>query len=104
MQHNVLQEMLRRVAVGNRVYICPPPPSVMSPTLDNFTLPAKCAGCGHGYNVNEAVMLAVLPYVQAHVSLSVLCNHVCLYGSMHGPVLLYGDPTRCSVDCVMGRW
>ncbi|MCO5576066.1 hypothetical protein L7F22_029873 [Adiantum nelumboides] len=70
MQHDVLQEMLHRVEVGRRAYICPPPPSVMSPTLDNFTLPAKCARCG----------------------------------SMHGPVLLYGDPTRCSVDCDMGRW
>ncbi|MCO5608809.1 hypothetical protein L7F22_063026 [Adiantum nelumboides] len=46
MQHNLLQEMLHRVEVGRRAYICPPPPSVMSPTLDNFTLPAKCAGCG----------------------------------------------------------
>ncbi|MCO5576825.1 hypothetical protein L7F22_030645 [Adiantum nelumboides] len=46
MQHNLLQEMLHRVEVGHRAYICPPPPSVMSPTLDNFTLPAKCAGCG----------------------------------------------------------
>ncbi|MCO5582531.1 hypothetical protein L7F22_036429 [Adiantum nelumboides] len=46
MQHNLLQEMLHRVEVGRRVYICPPPPSVMSPTLDSFTLPAKCAGCG----------------------------------------------------------
>ncbi|MCO5550386.1 hypothetical protein L7F22_003870 [Adiantum nelumboides] len=45
MQHNLLQEMLHRVEVGRRVYICPPPPSVMSPTLDNFTIPAKCAGC-----------------------------------------------------------
>ncbi|MCO5600573.1 hypothetical protein L7F22_054687 [Adiantum nelumboides] len=45
MQHNLLQEMLHRVEVGRRAYICPPPPSVMSPTLDNFTLPAKCAGC-----------------------------------------------------------
>ncbi|MCO5559157.1 hypothetical protein L7F22_012750 [Adiantum nelumboides] len=46
MQHNLLQEMLHRVEVGCRAYICPPPPSVMSPTLDNFTLPAKCVGCG----------------------------------------------------------
>ncbi|MCO5572553.1 hypothetical protein L7F22_026308 [Adiantum nelumboides] len=46
MQHNLLQEMLHRVEVGRRAYICPPPPSVMSPTLDNFTLPAKCVGCG----------------------------------------------------------
>ncbi|MCO5577808.1 hypothetical protein L7F22_031641 [Adiantum nelumboides] len=46
MQHNLLQEMLHRVEVGRRAYICPPPPSVMSPTLDNFTLPAKYAGCG----------------------------------------------------------
>ncbi|MCO5592711.1 hypothetical protein L7F22_046714 [Adiantum nelumboides] len=46
MQHNLLQEMLHRVEVGRRAYICPPPPSVMSPTLDNFTLPVKCAGCG----------------------------------------------------------
>ncbi|MCO5600434.1 hypothetical protein L7F22_054547 [Adiantum nelumboides] len=46
MQHNLLQEILHRVEVGHRAYICPPPPSVMSPTLDNFTLPAKCAGCG----------------------------------------------------------
>ncbi|MCO5553643.1 hypothetical protein L7F22_007168 [Adiantum nelumboides] len=46
MQHNLLQEMLHRVEVGRRAYICPHPPSVMSPTLDNFTLPAKCAGCG----------------------------------------------------------
>ncbi|MCO5547936.1 hypothetical protein L7F22_001391 [Adiantum nelumboides] len=46
MQHNLLQEMLHRVEVGRRACICPPPPSVMSPTLDNFTLPAKCAGCG----------------------------------------------------------
>ena len=61
MQHNLLQEMLHRVEVGRRAYICPPPPSVMSPTLDNFTLPAKCAGCGYGHNVNEAVMLVVLP-------------------------------------------
>ncbi|MCO5575989.1 hypothetical protein L7F22_029796 [Adiantum nelumboides] len=45
MQHNLLQEMLHRVEVGRRAYICPPPPSVMSPTLDNFTLLAKCAGC-----------------------------------------------------------
>ncbi|MCO5564522.1 hypothetical protein L7F22_018183 [Adiantum nelumboides] len=45
MQHNLLQEMLHRVEVGHRAYICPPPPSVMSPTLDSFTLPAKCAGC-----------------------------------------------------------
>ncbi|MCO5577425.1 hypothetical protein L7F22_031257 [Adiantum nelumboides] len=45
MQHNLLQEMLHRVEVGRRAYIYPPPPSVMSPTLDNFTLPAKCAGC-----------------------------------------------------------
>ncbi|MCO5564146.1 hypothetical protein L7F22_017802 [Adiantum nelumboides] len=45
MQHNLLQEMLHRVEVGRRAYICPPPPSVMSLTLDNFTLPAKCAGC-----------------------------------------------------------
>ncbi|MCO5576340.1 hypothetical protein L7F22_030149 [Adiantum nelumboides] len=61
MQHNLLQEMLHRVEVGHRAYICPPPPSVMSPTLDNFTLPAKCAGCGYGHNVNEALMLVVLP-------------------------------------------
>ncbi|MCO5601301.1 hypothetical protein L7F22_055420 [Adiantum nelumboides] len=60
MQHNLLQEMLHRVEVGRRAYICPPPPSVMSPTLDNFTLPAKCAGCGYGHNVNEALMLVVL--------------------------------------------
>ncbi|MCO5587932.1 hypothetical protein L7F22_041885 [Adiantum nelumboides] len=46
MQHNLLQEMLHRVEVGRRAYIYPPPPPVMSPTLDNFTLPAKCAGCG----------------------------------------------------------
>ncbi|MCO5570801.1 hypothetical protein L7F22_024529 [Adiantum nelumboides] len=46
MQHNLLQEMLHRVEVGHHAYICPPPPSVMSPTLDNFTLPAKCAGRG----------------------------------------------------------
>ncbi|MCO5608946.1 hypothetical protein L7F22_063164 [Adiantum nelumboides] len=46
MQHNLLQEMLHRVEVGRPTYICPPPPSVMPPTLDNFTLPAKCAGCG----------------------------------------------------------
>ncbi|MCO5552413.1 hypothetical protein L7F22_005924 [Adiantum nelumboides] len=46
MQHNLLQEMLYRVEVGRRAYICPPSPSVMSPTLDNFTLLAKCAGCG----------------------------------------------------------
>ncbi|MCO5610582.1 hypothetical protein L7F22_064821 [Adiantum nelumboides] len=70
MQHNLLQEMLHRIEVGCRAYICPPPPSVMSPTLDNFTLPAKCAGCR----------------------------------SMHGPILLYGNPMRCSVDCDMGRW
>ncbi|MCO5614019.1 hypothetical protein L7F22_068299 [Adiantum nelumboides] len=61
MQHNLLQEMLHRIEVGRRAYICPPPPSVMSPTLDNFTLPAKCAGCGYGHNVNEALMLVVLP-------------------------------------------
>ncbi|MCO5567598.1 hypothetical protein L7F22_021292 [Adiantum nelumboides] len=61
MQHNLLQEMLHRVEVGRRAYICPPPPSVMSPTLDNFTLPAKCAECGYGHNVNEALMLVVLP-------------------------------------------
>ncbi|MCO5577940.1 hypothetical protein L7F22_031777 [Adiantum nelumboides] len=60
MQHNLLQEMLHRVEVGRRAYIYPPPPSVMSPTLDNFTLPAKCAGCEHGHNVNEALMLVVL--------------------------------------------
>ncbi|MCO5582003.1 hypothetical protein L7F22_035893 [Adiantum nelumboides] len=60
MQHNLLQEMLHRVEVGRRAYICPPPPSVMSPTLDNFTLPAKCAGCGYGHNVNKALMLVVL--------------------------------------------
>ncbi|MCO5613296.1 hypothetical protein L7F22_067572 [Adiantum nelumboides] len=47
MQHNLLQEMLHRVEVGRWAYICPPPPSVMSPTLDNFTLPAKCARCGY---------------------------------------------------------
>ncbi|MCO5562765.1 hypothetical protein L7F22_016397 [Adiantum nelumboides] len=46
MQHNLLQEMLHRVEVGRLAYICPPPPFVTSPTLDNFTLPAKCAGCG----------------------------------------------------------
>ncbi|MCO5592041.1 hypothetical protein L7F22_046035 [Adiantum nelumboides] len=46
MQHNMLQEMLHRVEVGHQAYIGPPPPSFMSPTLDNFTLPAKCAGCG----------------------------------------------------------
>ncbi|MCO5602663.1 hypothetical protein L7F22_056799 [Adiantum nelumboides] len=49
MQHNLLQEMLHRVEVGRRAYTCPPPPSVMSPTLDNFTLHEKCAGltfCG----------------------------------------------------------
>ncbi|MCO5560154.1 hypothetical protein L7F22_013761 [Adiantum nelumboides] len=46
MQHNLLQEMLHRIEVGRQAYICPTPPSVMSPTLDNFTLPAKCAGCG----------------------------------------------------------
>ncbi|MCO5571488.1 hypothetical protein L7F22_025228 [Adiantum nelumboides] len=46
MQHNLLREMLHRVEVGRRAYICPPPPSVMSPTLDNFTLLANCAGCG----------------------------------------------------------
>ncbi|MCO5554067.1 hypothetical protein L7F22_007593 [Adiantum nelumboides] len=56
MQHNLLQEMLHRVEVGRRAYICPPPSSVMSPTLDNFTLPATCAGCGYGHNVNEANM------------------------------------------------
>ncbi|MCO5584653.1 hypothetical protein L7F22_038584 [Adiantum nelumboides] len=61
MQHSLLQEMLHRVEVGRRAYICPPPPYVMSPTLDNFTLPAKCAGCGYGHNVNEALMLVVLP-------------------------------------------
>ncbi|MCO5551993.1 hypothetical protein L7F22_005501 [Adiantum nelumboides] len=61
MQHNLLQEMLHRVEVGRRAYIWPPPPSVMSPTLDNFTLPAKCAGCGYGHNVNKALMLVVLP-------------------------------------------
>ncbi|MCO5597072.1 hypothetical protein L7F22_051146 [Adiantum nelumboides] len=61
MQHNLLQEMWHRVEVGRRAYICPPPPSVMSPTLDNFTLPAKCAGCGYGHNVNKALMLVVLP-------------------------------------------
>ncbi|MCO5612523.1 hypothetical protein L7F22_066791 [Adiantum nelumboides] len=61
MQHNLLQEMLHRVEVGRRAYICPPPPSVMSPTLDNFTLPAKCAGCGYGHNVNKALMLVMLP-------------------------------------------
>ncbi|MCO5599998.1 hypothetical protein L7F22_054106 [Adiantum nelumboides] len=61
MQHNLLQEMLHRVEVGRRAYICPPPPSVMSPTLDYFTLPAKCAGCGYGHNVNKALMLVVLP-------------------------------------------
>ncbi|MCO5572353.1 hypothetical protein L7F22_026106 [Adiantum nelumboides] len=52
MQHNLLQEMLHRVEVGRRAYICPPPPFVMSPTLDNFTLPTKCAGCGLA-NVKE---------------------------------------------------
>ncbi|MCO5593672.1 hypothetical protein L7F22_047688 [Adiantum nelumboides] len=61
MQHNMLQEMLHRVEVGRLAYICLPPPSVMSPTLDNFTLPAKCAGCEYGHNVNKALMLVVLP-------------------------------------------
>ncbi|MCO5609089.1 hypothetical protein L7F22_063311 [Adiantum nelumboides] len=62
MQHNLLQEMLHRVEVGRRAYICPPPPFVMSPTLDNFTLPAKCAGCGYGHNVNKALMLVKHTY------------------------------------------
>ncbi|MCO5587955.1 hypothetical protein L7F22_041908 [Adiantum nelumboides] len=61
MQHNLLQEMLHRVEVGRRANICPPPSFVMSPILDNFTLPVKCAGCGYGHNVNEALMLVVLP-------------------------------------------
>lgn len=102
MQHNLLQEMLRRVAVGNRVYICPPPPSVMSPTLDNFTLPAKCAGCGHGYNVNEAVMLVALPCKHTYhlVCFATMCAYTdqCMvqYCSMAIPrdaqsTVLWGD-------------
>ncbi|MCO5584335.1 hypothetical protein L7F22_038259 [Adiantum nelumboides] len=69
MQHILLQEMLHRVEVGRRAYICPPPPSVMSPTLDNFTLPTKCAGCKYGHNVKEALMLVVLPCKHTYYSL-----------------------------------
>ncbi|MCO5587175.1 hypothetical protein L7F22_041122 [Adiantum nelumboides] len=73
--HNLLQEMLHRVEVGRRAYICPPPPSVMSPTLDNFTLPAKCAGCGYGHNVKEALMLVVLSckHTYQSVGFATLC-------------------------------
>ncbi|MCO5590547.1 hypothetical protein L7F22_044518 [Adiantum nelumboides] len=75
MQHNLLQEMLHRVEVGRRAYICPPPPSIMSPTLDNFTLPAKCAECEYGHNVNEALMLVVLPCKHTYHSMcfAILC-------------------------------
>ncbi|MCO5588622.1 hypothetical protein L7F22_042579 [Adiantum nelumboides] len=75
MQHNLLQEMLHRVEVGLRAYICPPPPSVMSPTLDNFTLPVKCAGCRYGHNVNEALMLVVLSCKHTYhsVCFAILC-------------------------------
>ncbi|MCO5576807.1 hypothetical protein L7F22_030627 [Adiantum nelumboides] len=52
MQHNLLQEMLHRVEVGRQAYICPPPPFVMSLTLDNFTLPAKYAGCGTSFKTS----------------------------------------------------
>ncbi|MCO5613195.1 hypothetical protein L7F22_067471 [Adiantum nelumboides] len=115
MQHNLLQEMLHRVEVGRRAYICPPPPSVMSPTLDNFTLPAKCAGCGYGHNVNEALMLVVLPCKHTYhsVCFATLCAFTdqCMvqYCSMAIPrdaqsTVIWGDdtvnlkPAAASVD------
>ncbi|MCO5606499.1 hypothetical protein L7F22_060687 [Adiantum nelumboides] len=115
MQHNLLQEMLHRVEVEHRAYICPPPPSVMSPTLDNFTLPAKCAGCEYGHNVNEALMLVVLPCKHTYhsVCFATLCAFTdqCMvqYCSMAIPrdaqsTVIWGDdtvnlkPAAASVD------
>ncbi|MCO5594993.1 hypothetical protein L7F22_049030 [Adiantum nelumboides] len=115
MQHNLLQEMLHRVEVGRQAYICPPPPSVMSPTLDNFTLPAKYAGCGYGHNVNEALMLVVLPCKHTYhsVCFATLCaftdQWMVQYCSMAIPrdaqsTVIWGDdtvnlkPATASVD------
>ncbi|MCO5553172.1 hypothetical protein L7F22_006693 [Adiantum nelumboides] len=110
MQHNLLQEMLHRVEVGRRAYICPPPPSVMSPTLDNFTLPAKRAGCGYGHNVNEALMLVVLSCKHTYhsVCFATLCAFTdqCMvqYCSMAIPrdaqsTVLWGDG-----GCMLVMW
>ncbi|MCO5548178.1 hypothetical protein L7F22_001636 [Adiantum nelumboides] len=102
MQNNLLQEMLHRVEVGRRAYICPPPSSVMSPTLDNFTLPTKCAGWGYGHNVNKALMLVVLPCKHTYhsVCFATLCAFTdqCMvqYCSMAIPrdaqsIVIWGD-------------
>lgn len=60
MQYALLVQMLSKLAEGQQMCLFPSPP-VVSHTIDNLSIVGKCAGCGQGFKVDEALTLVVLP-------------------------------------------